>query len=136
MNAFRFYSENCDAPEYGRVVRLSKGIKSKRELLDFLAEALEFPSYFGCNWDALDECLTDLSWIPNDKIIIWHEDLPLINQPAEAKIYLEILRDLAVDLTVSRVEAYFPDTSKHEVESLVDKIIQPIKPKDTIKPGH
>jgi RNAse (barnase) inhibitor barstar len=34
----------------------------KANLLAALAGALRFPDYFGGNWDALDECLTDLSW--------------------------------------------------------------------------
>ncbi|MBM3667088.1 MAG: barstar family protein [Actinobacteria bacterium] len=38
-------------------------IGSKQELMAALSEALEFPDYFGGNWDALDECLRDLgSW--------------------------------------------------------------------------
>jgi hypothetical protein len=31
-------------------------------LLNNLASALGFPDWFGHNWDALEDCLTDLSW--------------------------------------------------------------------------
>jgi hypothetical protein len=37
-------------------------VKSKEELLKTLAEALRFPKWFGGNWDALEDCLSDLSW--------------------------------------------------------------------------
>jgi RNAse (barnase) inhibitor barstar len=37
---------------------------SKVELLDTLGHVLAFPEWFGCNWDALADCLTDLSWLP------------------------------------------------------------------------
>ena len=32
-------------------------------LLDALADALAFPDWFGRNWDALADCLGDLSWL-------------------------------------------------------------------------
>lgn len=32
----------------------------KQALLEVLAAALQFPDYFGVNWDALYDCLTDL----------------------------------------------------------------------------
>jgi RNAse (barnase) inhibitor barstar len=34
----------------------------KAELLKNIASALAFPDWFGHNWDALEDCLTDLSW--------------------------------------------------------------------------
>lgn len=37
-------------------------VRSKEELLRGIAEALSFPDWFGENWDALEDCLTDLSW--------------------------------------------------------------------------
>ena len=29
-----------------------------------LAQALHFPEYFGRNWDAVYDCLTDFNWLP------------------------------------------------------------------------
>jgi hypothetical protein len=37
-------------------------VKHKAGLLQAVARALEFPAWFGGNWDALEDCLTDLSW--------------------------------------------------------------------------
>ena len=35
----------------------------KADFLDLLAKAMHFPDGFGGNWDALADCLQDLSWI-------------------------------------------------------------------------
>ena len=40
-------------------VRLGPG---KDAVLAAIAAALGFPDWFGANWDALEDCLTDLSW--------------------------------------------------------------------------
>ena len=38
------------------------GVSEKEALLSTIAAALEFPRWFGGNWDALEDCLADLSW--------------------------------------------------------------------------
>ena len=38
-------------------------MRSVNALFDELAAALQFPYYFGENWPALDECLSDMDWL-------------------------------------------------------------------------
>jgi RNAse (barnase) inhibitor barstar len=38
------------------------------DLLRTLGDALEFPSYYGRNWDALNECLLDLLTLTDDRL--------------------------------------------------------------------
>jgi RNAse (barnase) inhibitor barstar len=37
-------------------------VLGREQLLDGLAQALGFPDYFGRNWDAAWDCLTELQW--------------------------------------------------------------------------
>ncbi|GAA2618261.1 barstar family protein [Actinomadura fulvescens] len=46
-----------------RIFRLDgAAIRGKESLLRACAAVFEFPDWFGDNWDALEDCLTDLSW--------------------------------------------------------------------------
>lgn len=40
------------------------GVTAKPAFMDRCARALDLPDHFGRNWDALADCLTDLSWAP------------------------------------------------------------------------
>ncbi|MGB8943601.1 MAG: barstar family protein [Streptomyces sp.] len=40
------------------------GVSDKSAFMDRCARALELPDWFGRNWDALADCLTDLGWAP------------------------------------------------------------------------
>lgn len=41
-----------------------EGVADKAAFMDRCARALRLPDWFGRNWDALADCLTDLSWCP------------------------------------------------------------------------
>lgn len=43
---------------------------NRETLLAALAEALRFPDYFGHNWDAAWDCLTELEWRPGKPRVI------------------------------------------------------------------
>lgn len=73
--------------------RIPADITTKTELLDALAATLGFPDYFGRNWDALEECIRDLSWLDPEQVVLIHDGLPLKDDPASLKTYLSILRD-------------------------------------------
>ena len=51
------------------VVRISIGKKP----LQAIASALEFPDWFGQNWDALEDCLSDLSWREAEGYVLMFE---------------------------------------------------------------
>ena len=57
------------------VVRIDLArLASKTGLFGSAARALRFPKWFGKNWDALNDCLTDLSWIPANGWVIIFEN--------------------------------------------------------------
>lgn len=52
----------ADAAGWQAAVIDASGVTGKTEFLHRCAEGLELPDWFGGNWDALADCLTDLSW--------------------------------------------------------------------------
>jgi hypothetical protein len=75
--------------------RVPTGIKGKQALFDVLRADLRFPAYCGNNWDAVEECIRDLSWLPSGVIVVVHNDLPLRDNPAALRTYLSILSGAA-----------------------------------------
>jgi RNAse (barnase) inhibitor barstar len=40
------------------------GTATKEAFMQHVSSKLDFPLYFGMNWDAFEECISDLSWCP------------------------------------------------------------------------
>lgn len=81
----------------GFALRMIKGSKCRTTagLLTEWARALDFPDYFGHNWDALEECLADLEWLPaKGYILLITEAVQVLpDDEEEYETFLEILRD-------------------------------------------
>jgi hypothetical protein len=80
------------APEGVLQARVPRGLSTEQELFDVLYEQLHLPDYFGSNWNALEECIRDLSWLEPGMVVLIHKDVPLRKSPAALKVYLSILR--------------------------------------------
>lgn len=73
------------------LLKVPGSIQTKTDLLFHYEKEGHFPGYFGGNWDALLDCLRDFSWASQKRIVIVHDDLPVISQEGELRVYLEIL---------------------------------------------
>ncbi len=83
------------APPGAVIVPLSAHIRTKRALLGVMRKALQFPGYFGNNWDALHDCLRDGSWLPNHtEIVLRHDSLPFAATSRHRATYLELVQSL------------------------------------------
>jgi RNAse (barnase) inhibitor barstar len=89
------FSLQC-SPDRG-AVKVIRGWKCStyEALHNEVAAALQFPNYYGENWNAMDECITDLEWMPADWYLIHVsaiEDV-LPGDEESFSIFLRILLD-------------------------------------------
>jgi RNAse (barnase) inhibitor barstar len=97
------------------VVRLPGRYPRKRDLLRALAQRLNFPGYFGHNWDALEECLCDLSWLKAPGgIALVHKQLPLADR-LDRQTYFDILGCAQAEQKI-RLRIIFPRSAKNQLE--------------------
>jgi len=69
-------------------------MRSTDGLMAKMSAALQFPHYFGENWAALDECLSDMDWLLPTKAIV-----VLVGEPSD------VLRDEPTDELQALVKA-------------------------------
>ena len=71
-----------------------KMVHDKSTFLDAAARALAFPDYYGRNWDAFEEMINDLSWIPAPGYFILYDYVHYVAaaQPDAWQIALNIFQ--------------------------------------------
>ncbi|MDB5339520.1 MAG: hypothetical protein JWN70_5139 [Planctomycetaceae bacterium] len=123
-SGFHYFSTSADdlvvPDEPGiYVARIPQGIDRKSMLLRSLARELKFPDYFGCNFDALEDCLRDFSWLPDcRKIVIIHTGLPMRRNRVSLAAYLQILSAAVAFWKTDpqlRFDVYFPKPVSSEI---------------------
>lgn len=94
---------------YATTVIDMAGSNNKADALGRIADALVFPDWFGHNWDALGDCLTDMSWTPAPGYLIVFEHLDDLHESAAADFatLLDVLRDAASSQAVCGVPTWF-----------------------------
>jgi RNAse (barnase) inhibitor barstar len=68
--------------------------RDKDSLMTTLAQALDFPKWFGANWDALEDCLSDLSWRDAPGWVLVFHDFDALSRD-DLGVLLEVLRSAA-----------------------------------------
>jgi hypothetical protein len=68
---------------------------SRAGIFTEMARVLRFPDYFGRNWDAVYDCLTDLSWLPAGGYVVVVDgfDHLATAEPEQWAIGLKVLRE-------------------------------------------
>ena len=105
------------------VARVPGGIATRDHLFAVLRRGLDLPSYFGANWDALSECLCDLSWIDRHRVIIAHEAVPDLDA-VTLRVYLQVLAECAKDWKPDeqhQLLVVFPERAQTEIRRIIDE---------------
>lgn len=101
------------------------------------SKKLQFPSYFGKNWDALDECLNDLEWLGEKSYILILKDSYLLFNlhPADLDTFFKILDIAITEWTQGRNTDSFPTPPTpfhvvfHSTEPNKNEVIKKLKEK-------
>lgn len=76
---------------------------SKTDFLARMAKKLRFPHHFGGNWDALQDCLGDLSWLKKTKITLIFPVTPLVDEK-DLSVFFDIVEESQKNLANYGVE--------------------------------
>jgi len=104
------------------LAKIDSNIKTKESLFENLYSKMQFPNYFGFNWDALFDCLRDFHWIEEKKIVLIHTEVPQINE-TDLKTYLNILHEAIQDWKEDDthvLEVVFPKADESKLKSLMN----------------
>ena len=116
VTGFEFVEKvSTQARDGEMVVCVPRGVGRKDQLFAVYVNELRFPDYFGGNWDAFEECLRDLSWLPKGSVVrIVHEGHPFRIDSGELRTYLEILQGVASGAGENTIKVRVQFSRRHQ----------------------
>lgn len=99
-----------------------QAVSNKAEFLHACAKAMDFPDYFGANWDAFEDLLTDLEWIAADRYLVLYSDPEAFAQQDAAEW------STAVDILQGAVEYWAEtETPLYVVFNTTSPLLNPVE---------
>ena len=120
MKGFKYINNPSVYDQHSAFVAHISSVKDKEQLFSELSLKLNFPYYFGFNWDALYDCLRDLNWINQKEIVLVHDELPLLDNET-LKNYINLLYMTVQDWQISeehQFEVVFSERYINQIEQI------------------
>ncbi len=117
MEVFKFMNQSASYESNDSFIAQIENINNEDYLFKELSEKLKFPDYFGYNWNAVYDCLCDLSWIQEREVVLIHLQ-PLNISRKTFKVYLEVLSDAVKSWendTDKILIVIFPSSDRQEI---------------------
>jgi RNAse (barnase) inhibitor barstar len=115
---------NCQEQDFQLGYLDGSSITNKAEFLGACATALQFPSHFGHNWDALEECLTDLEWLPASGYLLLYSYPKLFAQahPKDWKTLTEIFQSVIDEWNETDIPMYIVFSGDRPLLSAIEML--------------
>ena len=136
IDIFKHLIPNNSEKVIARVIR-GERCRTKESLFKEFTSVLEFPNYFGHNWDAFDECINDMSWLPanNYVLVISNFDKLLSESPEDLHIFLDIIKDTIFQWNKNNIKPFTPFNILLQCETENEEKCKTILKKENIHPA-
>lgn len=90
-------------------------INSKIDFMKAMEKAFKFPPYFGENWDALWDCITDMYWINDSEIKLILNNSQHLNSKLEFDI-ISFFQELKIHIEKNNTESEIKHFFNYELK--------------------
>jgi len=104
-----------------------KFVNTKYDIFNIFSETLNFPDYFGDNWDALEECINDLEWLKSKNMVILISNITHIKAKEFLKTFIDILVDAHNHWSQEKIDFSVVIFAKKELDNKLKKVLNEVK---------